>query len=34
MAFLEDSANKQVVLNNLDNKTSAVSYTNRYPSVY
>jgi hypothetical protein len=34
MAFLEDSANKQVVFNNLDNKTNAINYTNRFPTVY
>jgi prepilin-type N-terminal cleavage/methylation domain-containing protein len=34
LAYLEDSANKQVVKNELQNKTNAISYKTRYPTVY
>jgi prepilin-type N-terminal cleavage/methylation domain-containing protein len=34
LAYLEDSVNKQVVKNELLNKTNAISYTSRTPTVY
>jgi prepilin-type N-terminal cleavage/methylation domain-containing protein len=34
MAYLEDSANEQLVKNNLSWKSNAISYTNRTPTVY